>query len=1454
MKKFFILRALLGLAVVLAAPAVIQAAIYTKADNTNALDQTASWGGTAPGSSDIAQWSGAYSGGPATGVVTNSLYAIFSAGSTPSWGGINVGALTGSCLTQSPIFNNTTSVSNITAATEAVVNGFNVVTITCNASHRFEVGMAVVVSGVAPAAYNGTYIIAGVPAGNQFTYTNATGGLAPTVPAGVATASASANLYIGGSNNGGTSGLTIGTLGITLASGAPGVVINSGNVGVAFNGSQTWNLAAGTVLRFATNGGAATGKGVTSGADGLITITGNGVASLNQGGASGFTDAAGFTGFSGGWQVNSGATLRGLRNGQTAWGTGSITLNGGTLAVGGMSGDVGNWVWNTPIILNSGTTSYLAEQNVAGTGRSLLLTGDISGSGNLVFTEPLVGATTFTSQDFGFILSGTASMSGTITIGGPVENGVSNRLTFVRVGGNASGTATTLGAGGNGSLGIATSVINNGVLSFTLTSSYTLPCAISGTGTLRIGSLNSATGTGGFVGDAFQNISLVGANTYTGPTIINAGTLTLTTGSSIANSSSITIVTNTVNGGAVINTFDVSALAGGFTTVVGQTLSLNGGAVTGTLNLGAGSTNVVAPGGSNVVGNLTVSGDLNLTGGTNIFVLDVNNTPANDTIIVGGTMAASGVSTLQIVAPPLGLAPGIYTLITAGTMGPSVIPARFALAGVVSNPNRPQTFNVVVSGNSVQLVVAGNLGSLLWVGDGTANVWNTATTSNWWNQANLVKDAFYSGDLVAFDDTGSNTPAINLSGVLSPGTVGFSNNVQNYVLAGSGQLAGSGSLTVAGSGKVTILNSNLFTGSISVNGGGILAITNEAALNQPATPTAQSFTLDNGGALLVTNNMTLANTNRGMIIGTAGGTLIVTNGATLTVSNVIGDLTGVSVLTKTGNGTLKLNGRDNFGGGMIVDGGSVICGNNNALGVNGSSANGTFSPGFTLKSGTIDIAGFGNYANTNLGVGTNYLFSGVFITFAGNPGATMNFVDSSPGHLGFGFNGAGAVNNVISYIGANNPGKATIGAPWYATGTGSAVRTCVIAVDPTSASPVGLEFTGQMSSPGYEGKVAIIQKTGAGVLEISSTNYYPNLQVTEGTLLVNNLFALGADRSPNYLNPFSPTNGVGSGSPHRLIVDGGTVNLNGFSPAIGALSDNGGITTGIINNSGSAASVLTLGYSISNVVNNGSYAGVIADGTKMVSLNKIGTNSQVLAGVNCYSGLTIVSNGTLLVNAPGQIGLGAATNLVTVAGGALGGDGTVNAPLTVQAGGTLAPGAGVTATVNLTINGNLTLGGTTLMNVNKDTATNDLVLLTSGTVNYGGTLTISTNLMTSTTLALGDSFKLFSVPAHSGNFSSVAGSPGIGLGWNFDPASGIVIVVNGIASNPTNITVSVTGNTMSLSWPADHLGWLLQSQTNILSVGLGTNWADVVGSDAITSTNITINPANPALFYRLRHP
>ncbi len=71
------------------------------------------------------------------------------------------------------------------------------------------------------------------------------------------------------------------------------------------------------------------------------------------------------------------------------------------------------------------------------------------------------------------------------------------------------------------------------------------------------------------------------------------------------------------------------------------------------------------------------------------------------------------------------------------------------------------------------------------------------------------------------------------------------------------------------------------------------------------------------------------------------------------------------------------------------------------------------------------------------------------------------------------------------------------------------------------------------------------------------------------------------------------------------------------------------------------------------------------------------------------------------------------------------------------------------------------------------------------------------------------------------------------------------------AINATNISASVSGKTLTIAWPTDHLGWILQAQTNGMSMG---QWFDLPGSGNVNSVAIPIDPANPAVFYRQYQP
>jgi hypothetical protein len=74
------------------------------------------------------------------------------------------------------------------------------------------------------------------------------------------------------------------------------------------------------------------------------------------------------------------------------------------------------------------------------------------------------------------------------------------------------------------------------------------------------------------------------------------------------------------------------------------------------------------------------------------------------------------------------------------------------------------------------------------------------------------------------------------------------------------------------------------------------------------------------------------------------------------------------------------------------------------------------------------------------------------------------------------------------------------------------------------------------------------------------------------------------------------------------------------------------------------------------------------------------------------------------------------------------------------------------------------------------------------------------------------------------------------------------------SSSPTKLAIQINGGQLQLSWPADHLGWTLEIQTNGLSRGLGTNWSPFPNSQLTNQIGIPLDPANGSVFLRLILP
>jgi fibronectin-binding autotransporter adhesin len=210
-------------------------------------------------------------------------------------------------------------------------------------------------------------------------------------------------------------------------------------------------------------------------------------------------------------------------------------------------------------------------------------------------------------------------------------------------------------------------------------------------------------------------------------------------------------------------------------------------------------------------------------------------------------------------------------------------------------------------------------------------------------------------------------------------------------------------------------------------------------------------------------------------------------------------------------------------------------------------------------------------------------------------------------------------------------------------------------------------------------------------------------------------------------------------------------------------------------------------------------------------LKKFGTGTLTLAGTNTYIGNTLVGAGTLLITGQGP-------SAVTVSNSAtLGGNGVIGGNVTVNAGGTLSPGNNGIGV--LTVGGNVNLAGTTTMELDKVAGTNDLLLVTPGTITYGGTLNVP---VVTGSLAPGDTFKLFSANSYAGSFTTITPA---NVTWdttklNVDGS----LTVSSVSTGPTT-NASITKVTLS--------------GTNLLVHGTNNNVPNSGNYVVLTSTNLS---------------
>ena len=564
-----------------------------------------------------------------------------------------------------------------------------------------------------------------------------------------------------------------------------------------------------------------------------------------------FVVGAGTLGATDGAVTVSGGGILDLRNQQTR--TGTISMNNQDAKI--ISGDVNN---PGSIVNNGGAFQFgggSLEVPLSGTGGL-----NVTGGGQITSANSYTGATTISATTgwFGqnqlFVNNANAlgAASGELTISGGTVNLTGNTITR------------------SGNLTISAGSLENGTVSKS-GSDYNIQAGSIGA---------SLAGSAGLTKSGSATAALGGANTYSGGTTINGGTLSLYSPGGLGDAAGAVAVNTggtlyTHSGLTISRTGDVVVNGGSLTTDVNNfgTISVSDG------NFIANNAAVLA---------VKLAGTAGLTvGGTGETYLWTDSSYTGATVIssgqltLGGVGAISSQSRLQIDS---GAAVNLTGLHLANYVNRTF--AGLTGAGVLDGAGGTVTINKTSGTDIFSGVISGGTG-LIKEGAGAlalagANNYTGTTAVN-------------AGTLALANGNGLGSTAAGTT-VASGAQLRFSADTS----VSSGFTVGNEALTISGQGVTTggalrnVFGNNTYQGKITlaadatIGVGGSSSLTLDVASGNAIEATDRNLTFDGAGTTLV---------NDGISLGTGGVTKIGSGTATLAGSNTYSGTTTVSLGT-----------------------------------------------------------------------------------------------------------------------------------------------------------------------------------------------------------------------------------------------------------------------------------------------------------------------------------------------------------------------------------------------------------------------------------------------------------------------------------------------------------------------------------------------------------------------------